>query len=207
LLRFGGRKPGNGLAVRLVKTACCQILFCQENLTKNRFWVINRDTYLFSIRKMKGLRNLAGAVGAMAALSGAVEAQESNGVVLTAMTDTSGQVTDCVGFAREQRDLAQDTGIMMSRGEQRTLLNECRSGQLQERIAEQELILASLDEQIRRYDLRLDEQARIIDANNQEIARIITINGQLIIRRTEVQADTAAMLDEAERILQSLATS
>lgn len=104
---------------------------------------------------MKGLRNLAGAVSAMAALSGAVEAQESNGVVLTAMTDTSGQVTDCVGFVREQRDLARENNIVMSRGDQRSLLHECRNGELEARIAEQELILASLDEQIRQYDLRL----------------------------------------------------
>ncbi len=99
----------------------------------------------------------------------------------------------------------------MSRSEQKGLLLDCRNGNLEARIAEQEVILAALDERIRQFDLRLDEQARIIDANNQEIARIVAINGQLIIRRQEVQADTAAvnadterMLLEAERILSEL---
>ncbi|MBV1864922.1 MAG: hypothetical protein KUG74_10855 [Rhodobacteraceae bacterium] len=164
---------------------------------------------------MNKLGQLAGVVSVMGALAAPLEAQENtSGVVLAAAEGTNTQVTDCVGFVREQRDLAQDTGIAMSRADQRSLLHECRNGELEARIAEQELILAALDEQIRQYDLRLDEQARIIDANNREIARIITINGQLIIRRTEVQADTAAvnanteeMLREAERILQSLATS
>lgn len=207
LLRFCGKKHENRLAVRLVKSVWCQTLFCQESLTKNRNWVENKDNYLSSL-KMKKLGQLAGVVSVMGALAAPLAAQENtSGVVLAAAEGTNTQVTDCVGFVREQRDLAQDTGIMMSRGEQRTLLNECRSGQLQERIAEQELILAALDEQIRQYDLRLDEQGRIIDANNQEIARIVAINGQLVIRIENTRADTAAKLAEAERILQELVAS
>ncbi len=151
---------------------------------------------------------LASAIALSGALAGPLEAQEDNStVVLAAMDNRSGQVTDCVAFVREQRDLAAENDIAMSRRDQVALLNQCESGILQERIAEQERIITALNSEIAHLQLHVDEQGRVIDANNQEIARILAINGQLIIRRREVRAETAAMLDEAERILQSLATS
>lgn len=171
---------------------------------------------------MRKLGQLAGALALTGALAAPVQAQENtSGVVLAAAEGTNTQVTDCVGFVREQRILAQENDTPMSRRSAMTLLAECENEQMAERIAEQELILAALDEQIGQYDLRLDEQNRIIDVNNQEIARIVAINGQLIIQRRQVQTETAALnadtarldadteakLREAERILQSLATS
>lgn len=116
---------------------------------------------------------------------------------------------DCVEVVREQRVQNPD----ITRSQIMTALAECRGGLLEARIAEQELIIVALGEQIQQLNLRIDDQARIIDATDQEIARIETNNGQLIIRRAEVQAETAAsqarqeeMLQEAKRILQSLAT-
>lgn len=152
---------------------------------------------------------LAGAVAASPALA---EDADSRSLQLAAMTND--QVTDCVGFVREQRDLAAENNIAMSRRDQITLLNQCESGILQERIAEQEAIIVDLNEQIAHLQIRVDENGRIIDEQGRELARLIAINGQLILRRQEVQAETAAsrarqdeMLREAERILQSLAVS
>lgn len=145
---------------------------------------------------------LASAVAAAPVLA---EEQNSPTVQLAAITNR--QVTDCVGFVREQRDLARENNIEMSRADQRSLLHQCNRGELQERIAEQERIIAALNEQIEALHLRIDENGRLIDEQGRELARLISINGQLILRRQEVQADTAAMLDQAERILQSLAMS
>ncbi len=167
---------------------------------------------------MGNLGKLAGVVSVMGALAAPVEAQEDRAqVVLAAMDETNGQVTDCVGFVREQRDLARENNIVMSRADQRSLLHQCNNHQLEARIAEQELILASFDERIRQYDLRLNEQGQIIDENNQVIAHIIAINGQWVIQRqleTSIAANEAEaaasrvrqeqMLQEAERILQDL---
>lgn len=126
---------------------------------------------------------------------------------------TNGQVTDCVAFVQEQRDLAAENGIAMSRGDQRSLLLQCNNGQLRERIAEQERIIATLNERIAHLRMRIDANNRIIDENDQVIAFIVAINGQWVIQR-QLEADIAAidadierMLQEAERILQSLATS
>ena len=47
LLRPSGIKRGKVFAVRLVKTARCQTVFCQQNLTPNLFWVQNMDNYFF----------------------------------------------------------------------------------------------------------------------------------------------------------------
>lgn len=140
---------------------------------------------------------------------------------------TNGQVTDCVAFVQEQRDLAAENGIAMGRRDQITMLNQCESGLLQERIAEQERIIATLNERIAHLRMRIDANNRIIDENDQVIAFIVAINGQWVIQRqledsiaradadsvaaqAEIEASRARqeeMLREAERILQSLATS
>lgn len=167
-------------------------------------------------------RNL-GVIAAAVTLSGApAEAQETNApVVLASSEGVSTQVTDCVGFVKEQRALAAETGIAMSRSEQKGLLLDCRNGDLEVRIAEQKRILAALDAEIQQIGLRIDENARIIDEQGRELAQIVAINGRLVIRIQEtdariaetdaeireLQADTAAKLEEAERILQRLATS
>ena len=95
----------------------------------------------------------------------------------------------------------------MSRSEQKALLLDCQNGELEARIQAQRQILAALNVEIQKLDLRLDEQARILDANGQEIARIVAINSQLIIRIEETDQRIAAKLAEAERILQQLTTS
>ncbi len=133
---------------------------------------------------------------------------------------TNGQVTDCVAFVQEQRDLAAENGVAMSRGDQRSLLLQCNNGQLRERIAEQERIIAALNERIAHLRLRIDANNRIIDENDQVIAFIVAINGQWVIQRqledsiTASEAEIAAsrarqeqMLREFESILQSLVTS
>jgi hypothetical protein len=213
--------------VRLVKIALRQTFFCQQSLTKPLFLLHNKS--VLTLKSMEKLGKLAGALSVMGALAAPAAAQETNanGVVLATAEGTAGQVTDCVGFVREQRDLASETGIAMSRSEQRALLLNCQNGELAEMVAEQELILAALGEQIQQLDLRLDDQARIIDENNQVIAFIVTINGQWVIQsqlgdniaqseteseaaRSEAAASRARqeeMLREAERILQNLATS
>ncbi len=210
LLRSGSRKPLSRLALRLVKLHRCQTFFCQLNLTQNLFWVQNKDNYFF--QKMGKFGKLAGALSVMGALAAPAAAQETtSAVVLASSEGVSTQVTDCVGFVREQRDLARETGITMSRSAQKGLLLDCQNGELEARIAEQQQILASLDTAIHQINLRIDENARILDENDQVIAHIIAINGQLVIRRQEVQAETEAsqrrqeqMLDEAERILNEL---
>ena len=133
---------------------------------------------------------------------------------------TNGQVTDCVAFVKGQRDLAKDNGIVMTRKDQKLMLLDCRGGQLDARIAEQNRIIAALDDELRKIKLRIDAKAQILDEHNRAIAQIISINGQWVIQRklkTEIadvradrsrtQADTNRMLDEAERILKGLATS
>ncbi len=188
-------------------------LFCQENLTKSPKSLENRDTYL-SLLKMGKLDKLGRGLalaGALAAAEPALAEDQRPSVQLAGMT--SGQVTDCVAFVRDQRALAADNGVQMSRSEQKGLLLDCQNGQLDARIAEQERIIAELDAAIAKLNLRIDEQARILDANGRAIAQIIAINNQLIIRKqletqiAALDADTAAKLAEAERILQRLATS
>lgn len=226
-MRVCGRKSESAAVVRLVKIALRQTFFCQQSLTKPLFLLHNKS--VLTLKSMEKLGKLAGALSVMGALAAPAAAQETNanGVVLATAEGTAGQVTDCVGFVREQRDLASETGIAMSRSEQRALLLNCQNGELAEMVAEQELILAALGEQIQQLDLRLDDQARIIDENNQVIAFIVTINGQWVIQsqlgdniaqseteseaaRSEAAASRARqeeMLREAERILQNLATS
>ncbi len=197
------------MGIRLVKMSRCQIVFCQESLTKLIYLVDNRVTYS-SFPTMGALNKLAGALALTGALTASADAQEAENVALPFASEVSAQVIDCVGFVREQRDLAADTGISLSRAEQKSLLHECRNGELTARIAEQERILDALDVAIMEINLRIDENARIIDENGQVIAHIITINGQWVIQR-QLQEDIKAsqarqqqMLDEAERILNGL---
>ncbi|SNZ20074.1 hypothetical protein [Cohaesibacter gelatinilyticus] len=118
------------------------------------------------------------------------------------------QVTDCVAFVKDQRTLATENGVVMSRRDQKSMLHQCRSGQLEARIAEQERILDALDDEIRLLDLRLDEQAQILDEQGRVLAKIIAINGQLIVRIqaskariAALDADNAAKLAEVDLIL------
>ncbi|MGB0900984.1 hypothetical protein [Halocynthiibacter sp.] len=188
-------------------------VFCQESLTKTTSWVENKDN--ITPQKMGAFNRLAQAAALSAGLTGAAEAQEQQGtVVLAATTETTTQVTDCVGFVREQRDLARDTGIALSRSDQKTLLHECRNGELADRLAEQEAILADLRirfneivEQSEDLQITMNANAQIIDENNTVIAQIVAINGQWVIQRQlenqieQSQERQQAMLDEADRIL------
>lgn len=210
------KKPPSPIGYLTGQNTPVSNFFCQQNLTQNLFWVQNKDNYFF--QKMGNLGKLGNSLKVLAAatmLTGAAEAQETNdGVILAAATDTSALVEHCGEFAKQQRLTNKELGITMTRAEVGALLAECHSGALAKRITEQNQILATLDEQIRQLDLRLDDQARILDENGQVIAHIVTINGQLIIRIqntenriAETDARIAAKLREAERILQSLATS
>jgi hypothetical protein len=203
----------------MVKTDLRQDFFCQESLTENSIWVENRVNS-FSSKNMGQLGKLAGVATLAAALSGEPALAEDNTAVLHQAAMTNGQVTDCVAFVRDQRDLARDNGIAMSRRDQVGLLDQCESGLLQERIAEQQVILAALNERIQVLNLRIDEQSRILDENNQVIGFVISINGQWVIQRqledniaaseAEIAASRARqeeMLREFEEIMQSLLTS
>ncbi|MEP5418804.1 MAG: hypothetical protein ABJP89_19580 [Lentilitoribacter sp.] len=186
-----------------------------KSFNENNF-LYNRVTYLFYSPKMGKFGQLAGAVAATLTLSGAAAAQEQvpNGLVLAAADGTTESVTDCVGFVREQRDLATETGISLSRADQKTLLHQCRNNELEAIIAQQNQILAALSGELAALNLSLDDQARILDDQGRELAHIVAINGQLVIRRQQLQLETAqldadseAKLAEAEAILQRLATS
>ena len=195
--------------------------FCQENLTKSPKSLKNRDTYL-SLLKMGKLDKLGRGLalaGALAAAEPALAEDQRPSVQLAGMT--SGQVTDCVAFVKDQRALAAQNGTPMSRTAAMTMLGQCENGELEKIVAEQERIIAALREEIKTIQLEIDENGRIIAANGQAIAQIVAINGQLIIRRQALEehiseteariaaldADTEAKLREAERILQRLATS
>jgi hypothetical protein len=81
---------------------------------------------------------VAGALmlGAMAGEPALAQNAETPQPIMVAATTTSEQVTDCVAFVREQRDLASETNITMSRGDQKTLLLQCQRGETQARIAD-----------------------------------------------------------------------
>jgi hypothetical protein len=195
-------------------------IFCQINLTKLRHWVENIDNSS-PLQKMGKLDKsaLAGALMLGAAVTGepALAEDKSNPDLHLASATVSEQV-NCVAFVKEQRDLAKETGISMSRRDQKKLLHQCNNGQLEVRIAEQEKIIAALRKRLAELDIILDEQARILDVQGRELARIVAINGQLIIQRKQldnqiaeiqhdrakIQANTQQMLDEAERILNQL---
>lgn len=174
--------------------------FCQENLTETDISLENRDTYKF-LSKMgidKGKALGAMMLGALAVEPALAEDQRPS-VQLAGYTN--GQVIDCVAFVKDQRTLAAENGVLMSRGDQKGLLIDCQNGELEARIAEQERILASLDEEIRQLGLQLDDQARILDEQGREIARVVSINNQLILRRQSAEARTMAALDRIERYL------
>ena len=157
--------------------------------------------------------------GALAASPAVAENQPNQNLILAAQT-TSGQITDCIGFVREQRDLARESNIVMSRGDQTALLDECESGQLQVRIEEQQVILAALSTELEQFQMSIDANNRILDENDQVIAFIVSINGQWVIQQqleadierseAEIAASRARqqeLLREADLILQRLLTS
>ena len=216
--------------------------FCQENLTKKIISLENRDTYKFfskmeinegrlpadeevgkttsgkKIASPKVAMALAGALAA--ATSPALAEDNTSQIQLAAATSSTSQQVDCVAFVKDQREIAADSGVKMSRKDQKSLLHQCRSGELQARIAEQKKILAEFDKEIEALNLRRNEQNQILDANGQAIAQIVAINDQWVIQRklnseiAQIQenidgsvARQEEMLREAERILQRLATS
>lgn len=186
----------------------------RKSLTEIRKRIENRDTYLILSNMGKLDKGAAfGAALSVLAMDPALAEDRPNPNIQLAANTLSEQVTDCVAFVQDQRDLARENGIVLSRRDQKSLLIDCQGGQLQARLEAQKRILAALDAEIRQLDLRIDENARILDENGRAIAQIIAINGQWVIQR-QLQSDIAAsktrqqqMLDEAERILQRLATS
>lgn len=191
--------------------------FCQESLTKSGTWLENKDNSL-SLLKMGNLDNLGRVAAFTAALATAdlAKAEGSNGIDHTPTgsieqveetsspsiqlaTSTVAQV-DCVAFAKEQRSLARENGVEMSRRDLKGLLLDCQNGQLDARIAEQERIIAELDSAIAQLNLRIDEQARILDENGQVIAQIVAINNQLIIRRQNIETEIATLNADTDRL-------
>lgn len=206
-MRQGRTNRCNPLGLLTGQNTPMSNLFCQENLTRRAISLENRDTYKILFKMGKLDKSAMAALGMMGALATAPALAEDQRPSIQLAGMTSGQVTDCVGFVKEQQALAADNGVKMSRRDQVGLLDECRSGQLEARIAEQEQILAALDEEIRQIQLRLDEKAQILDEQGRVLAKIITINGQLIIRAQAADQRIAAKLQEADKILQRLATS
>ncbi|SNZ20071.1 hypothetical protein [Cohaesibacter gelatinilyticus] len=188
-------------------------LFCQENLTKTPISLENRDTYL-SLLKMgidKGKALGAMMLGALAVDPALAEEQQPS-VQLAGMT--SGQVTDCVAFVKQQRALAAEHGNPMSRTAAMAMLGQCENGELEKIIAEQQRVIAALRNEIKAIQLEIVENGQIIDANGRAIAKIVAINGQLIIRKQELDTEIASsrarqdeLVRQAEAILQRLATS
>lgn len=173
--------------------------FCQENLTENTFSVQNRDTHL-SFLQMKGLKSaLAGIALVTSAESALAEDQKP---AMQQVGQTTGQVENCGVFVKEQRELAKENEITMTRNDVITLLADCMGGKMQERIAEQERILAALDQEIREIGLSIDEKLQILDAKKRVLAKVIAVNGKLIIRAQELDQEIASALQKADEILQ-----
>lgn len=208
------KKSANPVDHPTVKSTCMSKDICQESLTKSKTWVENTNNILSFLKMAKLDKSaLAGALMLGGAMAGEPALADDQRPSMQLANSTIAQV-DCVAFAREQRDLARENGVEMSRRDQKLLLLDCRNGNIHARIAEQQRIIAELDASIAHLNLRIDEQARILDANGQAIAQIVAINNELVIRAQKsedwiasLDADTEAKLAEAERILQRLATS
>ena len=198
---------------------------CQENLTKFPHWVENIDNSS-PLKKMGKIGKLGRGLALAGALTAASEApalaqDKPNPDLHLASATTSEQVTNCVAFVKEQRNLAKETGISMSRRDQKKLLLQCENGKLDERIAEQEKILAALRKRLAELDIILDEQNQILDEQGQALLKIVYFNNQWIIQRKQLdnksrdldgkitasRARQKQIIGEFKRIMKELATS
>ena len=182
--------------------------FCQQNLTKPSISLLNRDTYpnftQMGINKGAALGTMMmGALVAPEALAG----DKTGEIKLAAATTSTSQQVDCVAYAKQGA----------TRAEKKDRLKECRLGKLDSTIAEQERVIAALNEILAKQQLRIDELGVIRDANNQELARVVAINGKLLVQRQQLEqriadanqrtaaaeASIAQTLDEIEAFIRS----
>ena len=182
--------------------------FCQLNLTKTSFSLLNRDTCITFSNMGKLDKSAAIGAGMLGILAAApAMAEDKTGQIqLAAATSGVSQQVDCKLLARNH----EGTGK-----EKMKVYSDCRNGVLQSenealdvRITEQQRIIAALNQILSEQQLRIDELGAIRDANGQELARIVAINGKLLIRRqnaeiasAEARARSNAALDEAERYI------
>ena len=100
---------------------------------------------------------------------------------------------DCVNQIKVLRDEAVANGHPLSRKDQKALLFNCRSVELQER-------LSAANAELIELDLQIDELGQIRDEKGQVLARLEDVHGQLIII-DDVEARTDARVRRVEAIL------
>ena len=192
-------------------------LFCQENLTKPLKSLDNRADNLFSFimgkfGRLAGAVSIVGALGAAEAAAGEKPATAETPIPVTATVDDTGaQVTDCVAYVKAERAAQKAKGVAMSRRDQKTLLLQCESNELRDRIAEQNAILADIRARMaerltEKYGITLDEDANVVDEFGKVLARVVAINGKLVLQR-QLEEENDALLDEAKEIIDQLASS
>lgn len=119
-------------------------------------------------------------------------------LALTAQAGAAEAIADCGEFVREQRALAIQENIEMTRQQGMTLLAQCENGEMALIVAAQKQVLAELNAEIEEIGLKIDSNNQIIDDQGRRLAQIVAINGQLIIRRQQVHAETAALNADSE---------
>lgn len=99
------------------------IFYGQFGLTKSAKKIENKDTYYPS--KMSRSEKLAPVLALGAMLSADPALAEDRGGTMQLASMTQAQVTDCVAFVKDQRALAAEHGIKMSRKDQKLMLLDC----------------------------------------------------------------------------------
>lgn len=122
-------------------------------------------------------------------------------VLIMLSNSHAAEITDCGFYVKEQRLLAAENSIPMSRSDIITALADCRGGKLAARIAGQKKILSKLDAEIQKLDLRIDEKSQILDEQGRVLGKIISINGKLTLRIEQLDAEIEQRLKSMERYL------
>ena len=217
IMRSSGKNTGMPIGHPTGQNAPKSNLFCQEYLTKSLKLLDNIAENLFSsiMGKFGRLAGAVGIVGALGAAEAAAGEKPTNAEIPIPVTatvdDTGAQVTDCVAYVRAELDAQKAKGIAMSRKDQKLLLLDCRGGNLDTRIAEQEAILADIRARMaerltEKYGITLDEDANVVDEFGKVLARVVAINGKLVLQR-QLEEENEALLDEAKEIIDQLASS
>ena len=198
-------KPASPIGYLTGQNTPVSNFFCQQSLTENLFWVQNKDNY-FS-KKMGNLGKLGDGLKVLAAatmLTGAAEAQETNGnIVLAAASDTSIQVRDCQTEVKAFREQLQAEGVDRSelKDRVRAEMATCRHGN----IATQEIEIARLDSEF--LEMKAWLQARGLDVN--EAGHITDPQGRLLAvieaETTELRESTAELRESTAELRESTA--
>ena len=217
--RKNGRNP---IGLRTGQITLMSNLFCQENLTKILISLENRDTYKFLL-KMSKSEKLAPVLALGAMLSGEpalaegedkgrLEVAAANQHVITELRDCMAEAKAHVGTKKEK--IAHLRQCKREEAGKRIAQQKETIGEQERVLAEQQRILAALDEALQDLRLQVTTNGQILSEEGEVLAQIVTINGRLIMKRESLDDQIVAsrkrqqqMLDEAERILQRLATS